>query len=108
MRAVLALLTILVSMPSFAIEPGDDALVSADAETTRFLVPDDPTPGPSFDADSRVKVLVIEGDKARVFAGDKYGWLSVSMLADAPPPQAPSFGGGLFNGGQIQLTPPTP
>lgn len=79
----------------------DDTLwLAKDADSTRFL--GESVPGPKFSAGTRVTVLLREGEQARVFVGDRYGWVPSAALTD----QAPKSEGGMPSGAQeIKLTP---
>ena len=59
--------------------------VYATAETTSTRFPDATTAGPVFQKDTRLEVLVREGDRLRVHAGDAYGWIPASAVTTVAP-----------------------
>lgn len=64
--------------------------VWAKAETKSLRFPDAQTAGPTFQKDTRLQVLVREGDRLRVHAGDSYGWIAAADVTDVAPP-TPAF-----------------
>jgi hypothetical protein len=80
--------------------------LSAEVVSERF--PGEATPGPKFSAGEEVTVLVEDGAKTRVFAGDRYGWVpSASLTATAPAePAAPPGASGLLGGLPPLIQPP--
>lgn len=64
--------------------------VYAIAETSSVRFPDAATVGPTFQKDTRLEVLVREGDRLRVHAGDSYGWIPAAAVTSVGPPM-PAF-----------------
>lgn len=83
---------------------GEAQWVTADTATTRFWG-DASVAGPELKAGDPVQLIVIEGDRARVVKGDRYGWLPAALLTtEAPAAAAPTgLPGGL---GGAPLLPP--
>jgi hypothetical protein len=73
----------MVGSVASALEPGEVRWTLERVETARFI--GEPTPGPAFEAESRVTVLMVEGDTARVSVGNRYGWLRTDQLTDVEP-----------------------
>jgi hypothetical protein len=74
-----------LSIAPMAAQPAASRWVVAETVSKRF--PDAETPGPTFEANALVVVLVQEADRVRVQKGDQVGWVPKSALTDqAPPP----------------------
>lgn len=86
MRFVFAMVGLMLGTVASAqdLEP---AWLVEDASSTRFESA--PTPGPEFEKGLRVFVLAREGDKVRVFVGDRFGWLAADKLTDEGPALTP-------------------
>jgi hypothetical protein len=61
---------------------------TGEASSQRF--PDADVAGPVFAAGTRLEVLVREGDRVRVRAGEDYGWVSASLVTAVAPEGAES------------------
>lgn len=71
-----------------AIAVGEAVFVTEDVRSKRFV--DTDLSGPSFEANESVKVLYLDGERARVRRGSRYGWVDASLLtADNPAAGAP-------------------
>ena len=57
-----------------------------DAPSTRFYGED--VAGPAFNAGDKVELLVTENGKARIYAGERYGWVDPAVLTAAAPAAA--------------------
>lgn len=66
----------------------EDVWAADEIKSLRF--PDATTVGPVFQKDTRLEVLVREGDRLRVHAGDTYGWIPASAVTSVAPPM-PAF-----------------
>jgi hypothetical protein len=77
---------LLLSTHAMAQDVGDTAWTTEKVDSSRFV--GEPTPGPVYDAETKVTVLAVEGDKVRVFAGTRFGWVAASQLTTTPPADA--------------------
>lgn len=93
---------ITLSIPSAA-----DRWLVAETPSKRF--PGEQVAGPTFTSGEKVEVILEENGLARVFSGDKYGWVPVASLTTKAPaaaaPLAMPAGGGLL--GAVPAPPPT-
>ena len=94
----------MLPMPGLSVSPksADARWVVADTPSQRF--PEGDVKGPTFTAGTEVELIVADGDRVRVRASDKYGWVPASALTDVPPmPSLPTSPGLL---GMPPLQPP--
>ena len=83
MRA-LCLSILMLAAPAFAFDAGDTVFAKASTPSTRFADAD--TEGPTFDADTRLIVLVAEGERLRVMAPQgTFGWIATEAVTDVAP-----------------------
>lgn len=60
----------------------EDAYVAAETPSLRFFDAD--IAGPTFASNTKVEVILRDGDRARVREGDSYGWIAAAALSAAP------------------------
>lgn len=79
----------LPGLPPLAAAPprGDTRVVTADTPSLRF--DGEELPGPTFTAGEQVQVVLVDGERARVYKDDRYGWVPVSALAPVAPAGLP-------------------
>lgn len=86
MKRFLAALLLLVATPALA---ADEVWTLTETKSVRFS--DRDVAGPTFPAGARLEVLVREGDRLRVQAGDEMGWIGKASVTDVAPPEASDF-----------------
>ena len=83
MRNLIMLSLLMTSNIAFGQDVGDTAWLLSDQPSKRFL--NDSVDGQRFRAKTKVNVLFIEGDRARVKSPDGFGWIDRSSLTlEAP------------------------
>ena len=95
-----------MSTAAAAVEPGDVRWTTERVETVRFV--GEPTPGPAFEAESRVTVVAVQDEVVRVALGNRFGWVPATSLTDVEPErETPALPPGLpANLADKLLTPP--
>lgn len=100
-----AVVLVFASSTALAQEAGAKVWVSEEVVSQRFF--DEDVSGPEFKKDARVTLVMIDGDRARVFQGNRFGWIAsanITTLNPNPPP-VPPLGGGLTPPARFELPP---
>jgi hypothetical protein len=91
MRFALVLALLGLSLPAAAQSQGEQMKLLEEVDSKRF--PTDGTPGPTFQKGDLVTVLWVEGDRLRVFRGNRFGWIPADKVEPAPQSTPPGLQG---------------